>query len=128
MNLTAMSERIADQVVCALLNQGLLKNAISDEAMDVAEDVIEDQLNALLSDEVVAMLTDRITKAMRVLAGPNPMEQAVAQNRRGLGLPPQCLFCDCAPDQHRDYVPPVDAAALAKSARNEFWSAPERHV
>lgn len=108
-NYTAMSERVADQVVVKLLNLGIVSNHRADDAQDAAEEVIETELNALLSDEVAAELTDRITKALRVLAGPNAMEQAVAQNRRALGLPPQCLFCDCAPDQHRDYVPPAGA-------------------
>lgn len=39
-------------------------------------------------------LVGRINRALRVLAGPSPLEEAVAGNRRALGLPPQCEVCD----------------------------------
>lgn len=113
MNLTAMSTQIADQVIVKLVNLGLLKPLTGglEDAQDAAEEVLEEQLNLLLSDNVNAMLMDRVAKALRVLAGPNDLEHAVAQNRRALGLPPQCIFCDCAPDEHKDYQPPAPAPA-----------------
>lgn len=45
---------------------------------------------------------ERINKALRMLAGPSPMEQAVATNRRLLGLPPQCDLCGADEEQPQE--------------------------
>ena len=47
-------------------------------------------------------LVGRINNALRILAGPSPMEEAVAGNRRALGLPPQCGLCGAAEDPDPD--------------------------
>lgn len=110
MDNSAMASHITDEVIGVLVDQGIVHAVRAEDLADDVMRVIEKQLDHLLSEAVGLVYLDRVQKAMRVLAGPNGMEQAVAQNRRGMGLPPQCIFCDCAPDQHRDWVAP-DAPA-----------------